>query len=103
MCPSTKPDGKLLVTAGRGTTTLWDLTTGEPIRTVAQTVGGNMPGGRSPFEHALVFTPDGKMVIIANNQGQLGYWTVETGDIEWSEPVASGAIYSLAISRDANV
>src|SRR4028119_2331451 len=38
------PDGKLLATGGRGTTTLWDLKTGKPMRTLAQTTDGNPPG-----------------------------------------------------------
>jgi WD40 repeat protein len=67
---------------------------------VAQTVAGNTPQGPTTFEHDLVFTPDGKTVIIANNGGRVGYWNVQTGDIEWSDSLLSSSINALAVSRD---
>ncbi|MGK7929593.1 MAG: hypothetical protein AB4290_30855 [Spirulina sp.] len=65
------PNGKLLVSPGGDRCLqLWDLETGEPIRTLT---------GHTDAIAALAFSPDGTQLASSSTDGTLKLWQVETG------------------------
>lgn len=65
------PDGKLLAVASRLATTLWDVTSGELIHTLDQTITVT-PSMNIPT--ALTFTPDGGHLAVARRDGTIELW-----------------------------
>ena len=63
------PDGRLLAVASRQATTIWDVTSGELIYTLNQTI---TPPDNTPI--ALTFTPDGGHLAVARWDGTIELW-----------------------------
>lgn len=65
------PDGKLLATNGDEVPKLWDAETGQLLFL--------LPGFNSVSIQAPVFTPDGKYVAVAGEDGSVSIWETATG------------------------
>ena len=72
------PDGRLLAVASRQATTIWDVTSGELIYTLNQTI---TPPDNTPI--ALTFTPDGGHLAVARWDGTIELWR-----LPGAEPIA---------------
>ena len=72
------PDGKLLAVASRLATTIWDVTSGELVYTLDQTITApdNIP-------KALTFTPDGGHLAVGRWDGTIELWR-----LPGAEPIA---------------
>lgn len=68
------PDGKLLSTSSgmEGDAKLWDATNGEELRTFS---------GQTGFLQGLDFSPDGKRLATASEDGSVWVWDVVTGQV----------------------
>jgi WD40 repeat protein len=98
------PDGKTVVSAGAGGVTVWETTTGKPLRRF----------GRFPGEfRAAAISPDGRLVALAGSVPQPGpnryhVWEVATGKqvgdfVETDRPSTRGMVAALAFSPDATL
>lgn len=72
------PDGGLLAVASRQATTIWDVSSGELIYTLDQTI---TPPDNTPI--ALTFTPDGGHLAVACWNGTIELWR-----LPGAEPIA---------------
>src|SRR5687767_12089353 len=87
------PDGRrVAVVAGRERrVSLWDLTTGERVRS---------PGATAEVQ-ALAFTPDGRGVVIASGR-YLRRWDIDSGTIEERWLRAANYCWKVAFSPDGS-
>jgi WD40 repeat protein len=90
------PEGKLLATGGGydGTLRIWDLTTGKQKYQLL---------GHTQYMEVLAFTPDGKRLLSASEDGLCRVWCMETGkevcalwcyDNEWIVTTPNGRLDS---------
>jgi WD40 repeat protein len=92
------PDGKTLATADDGgTTRLWNLATGQQIRSLA--VGG------SGTANSVAFSPDGKTLATGNADDTTGLWNLTTGQQIRNLPVTHpfNGILSVAFSASSKI
>src|SRR5688572_4207039 len=75
------PDGKILATNGGEDPKLWDAETGKQLFL--------LPGFRSGSNQVPVFTPDGKYVAVAGQDGKVSIWDTATGGQYLSFPTGS--------------
>lgn len=75
-CVAFSPDGKILATCERGRVKLWNVDTGEAIRTVMQ-------GSMMEYEMACIrFWSDGKTLAAAGKRFRGLLWDVDTGAVK---------------------
>jgi WD40 repeat protein len=65
------PDGKILATNGSEDPKLWNAETGKQLFL--------LPGFKSGSAQGPVFTPDGKYVAVAGQDGTVSIWETATG------------------------
>ncbi len=66
------PDGKTLVSGSQdGTIKLWNVETGEEIRTLQ---------GHDDYVRSVNFSPDGKTLVSGSGDNTIKLWNVETGE-----------------------
>ena len=65
------PDGRLMVTFGYYTVKVWDVGTGEELRTLID------PGG--DHINAISFSPDGRTLATSHNKAGIRRWDIFTG------------------------
>lgn len=75
------PDSKKIVVGGNHELTIWDATTGKPARRIFT---------RAERAHAMVFLPDGKLVVAGSRPGQEG--DVRIYDINAGTPKDFGGV-----------
>ncbi|MBT6493402.1 MAG: hypothetical protein HOL01_02510, partial [Planctomycetaceae bacterium] len=87
------PNGKLCVTAGRATTRLWNVETGQELQQLAtNSKEGALVG-------CAVFSPDGNQLITAATDGMMRLWNVTTGK-EVRSFTGEKGLQSVAFSAD---
>ncbi|MBW4620790.1 MAG: PD40 domain-containing protein [Cyanosarcina radialis HA8281-LM2] len=75
------PDGKMLISiTGVGLFAdemkLWDLATGQEIKTYKETLGWNIPG-----RNGFLFSPDGKTIFLFDYDGKVTPWNLDLEDL----------------------
>jgi WD40 repeat protein len=87
-------DGRRGLSGGRnGELTLWDLTTGQRVRSL-----GPQPG--EVFPHAIAFFPDGRRAATGGSDGSVHIWDLDNGNEQAAWPGVGGSTRGLAISAD---
>jgi serine/threonine protein kinase len=86
------PDGKTLVSgSGDKTIKLWNLLTGEQIRTLPR---------HSDSVSSVAISPDGKTLVSSSGDKTIKLWNLETGEEIRTLPGHSDSVSSVAISPD---
>ena len=75
------PDGKVLASANGGLTVrLWNVSTGQQIRTLTEQIRIETPSGHVRRCWSVAFSPDGNMLVSAGGfRNTVGMWDVNTG------------------------
>jgi WD40 repeat protein len=87
------PDGKTIVLSSDNTIKLWDVTTGQPIKTLS--------GNES--EKTIVFSPDGKIIASGGYDKTIKLWDVTTGKVVKTLSSQNNSIYELIFSPDGKI
>ena len=88
------PDGQILVSGSDDNTiTIWDLSTGQELRTLT---------GHSDSVNSVVISPDGQTVVSGSSDKTIKIWQLSTGQ-ELRTLEGDGLINSLAISPDGQI
>jgi WD40 repeat protein len=89
------PDGKLLATGSYGLVTIWDLTTGKPVKVLSNVLGA---------VNDLRFSPDGTLLAVAGGQpsakGDLRLYTVADWKLAASLGGHQDVVFSVSFSPD---
>ena len=84
------PDGKLLAAGCYDqTVTLWNMSTGQKVRTM---------NGNANYVHAVAFSPNGRWLISATHDNAVQIWEVSTGKLVRTLAAHKGAVFSVAFS-----
>ena len=86
------PDGKTLVSAGKGGFDFWNADTGKPDRPPIRTEHGT----------GVAFSPDGKSLYTADGAGQLLRWDVPKRQIAFRFPQVYANIERINLSGDGS-
>ncbi|ARI81869.1 WD40 repeat domain-containing protein [Microcystis aeruginosa] len=85
-------DGKTLATGSDdGTIKLWDVETGQEIRTLS---------GHNGKVNSVSFSPDGKTLATGSEDKTIKLWNVETGEEIGTLSGHDGYVFSVSFSRD---
>lgn len=87
------PDGKTIVFSSDNTIKLWDLTTGQVIKTLS--------GNES--EKTMVFSPDGKIIASGGYDKTIKLWDVTTGKVVKTLSSQNNSISELIFSPDGKI
>jgi WD40 repeat protein len=86
------PDGSLLAVAdGERTVRLWDVASGEHLRTLH---------GHTGMVRDVAFFPDGARLVTGSTDGTVRVWDVDSGQELASLPGARDAVNRVAVSPD---
>lgn len=84
------PDGKLLAVGSYDqTVTLWNMATGEKVRTM---------NGNANYVHAVAFSPNGRWLISATHDNAVQVWEVSTGKLVRTLAAHKGIVFTVAFS-----
>jgi Tol biopolymer transport system component len=87
------PDGSLLAIAPEGQAVeLWDVTTGEVVRTFAETL--------DEVTFRIVFSPDGTLLAACSHEGTVRLWDVESGEVAGTIRYGRGDVHDADFSPD---
>jgi WD40 repeat protein len=85
------PDGQKAVSASSDNTLkLWDLNSGEPVRTLT---------GHTRAVLAVAITPDGQKAVFASRENTLKIWDLNIGK-EMATFTGDGLLYCCAVAPD---
>ncbi len=90
------PDGRVLATGGSLSVKLWDASSGAELRS-------HFPGGFDPGAHlafGMAFSPDGKTLLFAAEDGVLRRWTDAPGGGPAAVADPAAGFRAVAFSRD---
>ncbi|HEY9608096.1 WD40 repeat domain-containing protein, partial [Allocoleopsis sp.] len=91
-CVAISPDGHIIVSTENRTIKLWNLHTGELIRTLQ---------GHSRSINCIAISPDGHIIVSASQDKIIKFWNLHTGELSKTLVGHSGGIVRcLAISPD---
>lgn len=89
------PDGKTLISGSADNTIrIWDMTSGQTLRTLA---------GHTSFVNALTLTPDGKTLISGSADRTIKIWDLSTGSLRHTLLGHTGYVNTLDVSPDGQV
>ena len=89
------PDGKTLISGSADNTIrIWDMTSGQTLRTLA---------GHTSFVNALTLTPDGKTLISGSADRTIKIWDLATGKLVHTLLGHTGYVNALDVSPDGQV
>ena len=84
------PDGKLLAVGSYDqTVTLWNMATGQKVRTM---------NGNASYVHAVAFSPNGRWLISATHDNAVQVWEVSTGRLVRTLAAHKGIVFSVTFS-----
>ncbi|MEQ8786084.1 MAG: M56 family metallopeptidase [Pirellulaceae bacterium] len=84
------PDGKLIASGGQLDAMLWDVDTGNSLKTIS--VGSQMS--------AITFSADGESLFTGQNNAALAQWDVETGELIWRKTAHTARITGACATPD---
>jgi WD40 repeat protein len=91
------PDGKTLASASKdGTIRLWDVTTGQNLKTL------NVPGVTGAF-NGVAFSPDGTLLAGASDDASAYIWDVASGQLSMTLSDANNPLEAVAFSPDGTL
>ena len=105
-CATVSTDGKLIATGGDRSAQVFQLTSGDKIATFEES---NIFGrdyiaatrqGRLCANWVVRFTPDGKFLLTAGNDGTIKVWDIQLKSLKLQLKKHNAAIIALDISRD---
>jgi WD40 repeat protein len=86
-----RPDGRTAITVSNGNTLLlWDVNTGELLRTFGET---------TDRVYDVVFSPDGRSALTGSDEG-VNLWDVDKGEMLHAFSGTTGSVFSVAFSPD---
>lgn len=89
------PDGNLLASAG-GDVRLWNVTTRQVLSDHLMSDGDRV--------RSLVFSPDGKTLVLGSDNGTISLWDSATHEfLEESLPNMTGSVFTIAYSPDSRI
>jgi WD40 repeat protein len=89
------PDGRLALSASEDQTLrLWDVATGETLRTFE---------GHTDAVYGCAFSPDGRLALSASTDGTLRLWDAASGQTVRTFEGHTGAVYDCAFSPDGRL
>jgi RNA polymerase sigma factor (sigma-70 family) len=99
------PDGRTVATADFGYVRLWDVATGQELRSWSAHPGV-WPGGRPPrgwWVYALAYSPDGRTLVTASDDQTVRLWDPQTGKKIRTFPGGGGEVYAAVFSSDGKL
>lgn len=93
-CVALSPDGLMLASGISNFTTLWQIGTGQGIRTFT---------GHSGRVNSVIFSPDGENLISSSHDASIKLWQLSTGNQLLNLTGHSQVVTSLAISPDGQI
>jgi serine/threonine protein kinase/WD40 repeat protein len=101
------PDGRRMVTAGReGEVYLWDLATGDKLRTYKPATSLLTLAGADPLTYwTVAVSPDGETVVTGGTGGRLTLWDVDAPDPRLAVDVVGFGedVWSVAFAPDGTL
>jgi len=87
-------DGRLALAAARGEVKVWDLTTGQELRTLR---------GHSEWVNSVAVSADGRLALSGSRDGKVKVWDLTSG--QELRPLAghAGEVNSVAVSADGRL
>src|SRR5687768_9800029 len=86
------PDGRLLASVGdEGVIFLWDVLSGESVRTLQAAVQTIL---------CLAFSPDGRSLVTGGQPGILHVWDVVSGDSRQDQRLRGHALNAVSFTQD---
>jgi COMPASS component SWD3 len=71
------PDGRLLASGSEDTVKLWDVETGQEVRTLR---------GHTDWVRSVAFSPDGRLLASGSQDGTVKLWDVGVATKDFSSP-----------------
>ena len=88
------PDGKRLITTAGKHATIWDVPTGQVVRSVKRD---------KLFLQDVAITSDGKHALTAGWSKKLTFWNIETGETLWSKRRHTAEIEFVEVTADGHM